>query len=221
MLSAYKNLPVPQPLRSKQKGVVLVIALVVLVAMLLAGIALVRSVDTANVIAGNLAFQQAATHSGDTGIEAGIAWLESHKTSLTVNCQAPTGSTPCAYNAAGLSNFPVNGTSWNDYWIDDLDGQAVQVNFASDGSPTSAVGGTTTSDASGNSVRYVIHRMCSTVGAPAIGTCSFRPPTPDPNSSLDVNSTPWAAARQVNYRITVKVTGPRNTVSYVQSLVAM
>ncbi|MES1981475.1 MAG: hypothetical protein V4443_03255 [Pseudomonadota bacterium] len=210
-------------MRSKQKGVVLVIALVVLVAMLLAGIALVRSVDTANVIAGNLAFQQAATHSADIGIEAAIAWLESHQTSLTTDCQAPTGSTPCAYAAAGLNSSPGNGVSWNDYWIaNDIDHQAVQVNFASNGSPTSAVGGTTTtSDASGNSVLYVIHRMCSTVGAPAIGVCAFRPPVCDTTSGLDSGATCWTAPRQVNYRITVKVTGPRNTVSYVQSLVAM
>ena len=44
-----------------QSGVVLFIALIVLVAMSLAGVALVRSVDTNLLIAGNLAFKQGDT----------------------------------------------------------------------------------------------------------------------------------------------------------------
>ena len=59
-----------------QQGVVLVIALIILVAMTLAGIALVRSVDTTNIIAGNIAFQQAAVHSGEAGAEAAIRFIE-------------------------------------------------------------------------------------------------------------------------------------------------
>jgi Tfp pilus assembly protein PilX len=54
--------------RRAQQGVVLFIALIVLVAMSLAGIALMRSVDTNVLIAGNLAFRQGATMAGDWGI---------------------------------------------------------------------------------------------------------------------------------------------------------
>ena len=50
--------PVPH-----QRGIVMIVALVVLVAMTLAAIALTRTVYTSNIVAGNLAFQQAATHS--------------------------------------------------------------------------------------------------------------------------------------------------------------
>lgn len=59
----------------KQRGVVLLIALIALVALTLAGIALVRSVDTGNVIAGNLAFKQAALQVSDTGTEAALTAL--------------------------------------------------------------------------------------------------------------------------------------------------
>ena len=41
----------------KQRGTMLIIALIVLVAMTLAGIATMRSVDTATVMAGNIAFR--------------------------------------------------------------------------------------------------------------------------------------------------------------------
>ena len=44
-------------LRRTQSGVVLFIALIVLVAMTLAGIAIMRSVDTGNQIAGNVGVQ--------------------------------------------------------------------------------------------------------------------------------------------------------------------
>ena len=54
-------------LASRQGGVVLMIALIILVALTLGGIALVRSVDTTNLISGNLAFQQAATRAGEAG----------------------------------------------------------------------------------------------------------------------------------------------------------
>ena len=49
--------------RRAQEGVVLFIALIVLVAMSLAGVALMRSVDTALVVAGNFAFKKSAIRS--------------------------------------------------------------------------------------------------------------------------------------------------------------
>ncbi len=51
--------------RSGQRGVALFFALICMVAIMLAAVMLVRSVDTATLIAGNLAFQQSATRSGD------------------------------------------------------------------------------------------------------------------------------------------------------------
>ena len=55
--------------RRAQRGVILFIALIVLVAMSLAGIALMRSVDTNVMIAGNLAFRQGATLAADRAFE--------------------------------------------------------------------------------------------------------------------------------------------------------
>ena len=67
-----------------QEGVVLLISLIVLVAMTLAAIALVRSVDTTNIIAGNLAFQQAATNAGDLGSEQAIDWIQTQATGTSL-----------------------------------------------------------------------------------------------------------------------------------------
>jgi Tfp pilus assembly protein PilX len=71
-----------------QSGVVLIIALIVLVAMTLAALALVRSVDTNNLIAGNMAFQQAAKHSADAGVEAAATWLKANSTGSVLDSTA-------------------------------------------------------------------------------------------------------------------------------------
>ncbi len=60
------------PRRSAQRGVVLFIALIVLVAMSLAGVAMVRSVDTALGIAGNLAFKAATTQGTEKGLQTAL-----------------------------------------------------------------------------------------------------------------------------------------------------
>ena len=62
-------------LPSRVRGAVLFISLIVLVAMTLAGIAMMRSVDTGNLIAGNLAFEQGAMQAADRGIEQAFQWL--------------------------------------------------------------------------------------------------------------------------------------------------
>ena len=53
----------------------LFIALLVMVALSLAGIALIRSADTATIVAGNLAFKQAAEYTVDRSIEQAIKAL--------------------------------------------------------------------------------------------------------------------------------------------------
>jgi Tfp pilus assembly protein PilX len=63
--------------RQNQRGVVLLIALIILVAMTLAGIGMMRSVDTGSVISGNLAFKQATLLSSDRAVSDGYNALAS------------------------------------------------------------------------------------------------------------------------------------------------
>lgn len=188
--------------RARQSGMVLIIALIVLVAMTLAGIALVRSVDTTNVIAGNLAFRQAATHASDKGIEAAIAWLTSANTAILEGTTAATG-----YLSARAD--PAPGDSWDEFWMDSLDSQAVTL--------------TPNPDAAGNTVKYFIHRLCQASGSPTVAAtgCSFAPVACDQTSSAAIPSRCDTPAAQVYYRITSQVTGPRSTTTYVQSIIAL
>lgn len=198
----------------KQAGVVLIIALVVLVAMTLAAVALVRSVDTNTVIAGNLAFQQAAKHSSDAGVEAAIAWLDDcGRTHATCASSVLENDNPTnGYSATGskAEQNPAAGQSWDAYWAQTLAARAVTLN-----------GGTR--DGAGNLVSYVIDRMCNGTGTVTSGaSCVASPVVMEATGNLEEgNEVQLNAASVVYYRITVRVAGPRNTVSYVQAVVSM
>lgn len=209
------------PAQHAQRGIVLLMALIVLVALTLAGLALTRSVYTSNIIAGNLAFQQAATHAADRGIEDAVAWLEANNgqtTSATATaCISAQSSTVLACDQADHGYIAhrqdPSGESWASFWDNNFAGNNMAKSLGAD-------------DA-GNSVAYIIQRMCTLTGdAQATGNdCASSPVASDSTcsggSSCDAQKVNLASVSQVYYRITVKVTGPRNTQSYVQSMVAL
>lgn len=195
--------PSRPPLARKQQGVVLFITLIILVAMTLAGMAMVRSVFTTNLIAGNLALQQAATHAGDAGTEDAIAWLETNNKDTILHDSTPAGGRYLA-----LTIPLAAGQSWDQYWQAQLAGQAISL----------------APDAAGNTVSYVIQRLCNGTGNPSIpGTGCAQPQTNSTASSGSKGAGVIALQfnAQIYYRITSRISGPRNTVSYVQTVVAL
>jgi Tfp pilus assembly protein PilX len=188
----------------KQRGVVLFIALIVLVAMSLAGIALMRSVDTGTIVAGNLAFRQGAMHVGDIGIEAARSWLQTQSSASLYN-DIPAS----AYYAGWAQNVVLVGTP-----------SGSQVAF--DWSTAAPV--VSPAPPAGYSVSYVIHRLCESAGDPASITCVKQTGA----ASASGGGTKGAAAfgqmaiqvpTSSLYRITVRVVGPRNSTSFVQAVV--
>jgi type IV pilus assembly protein PilX len=186
-----------------QRGAALIFALIVLVTMLLAGAALMRSVDTSVVIAGNLALKQATTASGETGVEAAIAWLEANKTGATLHTSIPDSG----YMAA--EQHPNVNQSWDSFWIGAL-------------APAHQIV-TLPADTTDNRVSYVIHRLCNDTGPPtSVGAhCSTPPSVISSGNSKGAGIINPIASTQVYYRITARIDGPRNTLSYVQVIVAM
>lgn len=189
--------------RPLQRGAVLFIALIVLVAMSLAGIALIRSVDTANLIAGNLAFKQNTVHGGDWGAEQARTWLQNQGTINPANLyiDQPAGG----YSAAMQTGLDFTGT---DPSAPDFDWSANSFNAGN--------------DPAGNQVRYVIHRMCELAGNPGSVNCvrtSAGGTTGGTQGGATYGGAALPSTTQIYYRITARVTGPRNTVSYVQVMV--
>lgn len=211
--------PVPklacQPLPSRQRGVVLMIALIMLVAMTLGGIALVRSVNITNIIAGNLAFQQGATNSGDTGIEVAVNWLET-------NTGATLYTSVAAQGYVATRQDPGAGQNWDTFWRTVLVNQAVTVNPANPG--TFMAYTASAPNSAGNTVSYAIQRLCAQPLPPssAGAGCSQPPATiSTSSSSKGAGVVALTYGSQVYYRITSRIAGPRNTVSYVQAIVAL
>ena len=83
--------------RGYQRGVSLVIALIALVAMTLAGLALMRSVDTTNLISGNLAFRQSALNATDVGVETALVTLNTIVTT-SIKSKFSIGACCCKCN---------------------------------------------------------------------------------------------------------------------------
>lgn len=194
------------PSRKPQSGVVLIISLIVLVAMTLAALALIRSADTGNLIAGNMAFQQAATHSAEVGIESAVTWLDA-ASEATLESDNPTNG--YVANGSDSSHAPgaADSYSWDQFWAGNIKDSARVVTA-------------TEADQAGNTVSYIIDRLCNAVGAKSRTNCVLSPETRvGVGNSAGVGSSQFNAPISVYYRITVRVEGPRNTVSYVQSVV--
>jgi type IV pilus assembly protein PilX len=186
----------------RERGIVLLVSLVVLAAMTLAAISMMRSVITGNRVSGNLAFQQSATQSADVGIERAVAWLEANNGPVLNANVTRSASTPGYY----ASTQYVPGQSWDAFWS--------VVQAQANALPT---------DAAGNTVSFVIERLCNSAGAPTSGIgCAVSPTTiGSQGGSRGAQVIQFEVANQRYYRITARVTGPRNTVSFVQAVVAL
>lgn len=60
----------------RERGNALIFSLIALVGMIAAGAALTRSVDTGNLVAGNMAFRLASLQTGDLGVEKAVGHLQ-------------------------------------------------------------------------------------------------------------------------------------------------
>lgn len=196
----------------RQGGVVMLVALIVLVVMTLAGIALMRSMDTSTMIAGNMAFKQAATQAADVGIESAIAYLEQQNTN--------NGLYETVKNA-GYSSQTLDNKAYLDsgkaFWAAVEGAGVCHLNKFGQGCIPAPE-----ANANGNLVSYSIQRLCLNNKQPdkhcaaVSGTV-----TAEGNSEGAQEDVYGATTMTVYYRITVRVVGPRNSVSYVQSIVAL
>ena len=205
-----------------QRGVVLFIALLVMVALSLAGIALIRSADTATIVAGNLAFKQAANSAVDRSVEQAIQAL---------------------FNPGGPSPDIVDKTkhdSGQNYFACVLADDGKKCRPATDEIPeipaalktqdaTKSLKALVPVDAADNKSYYVIERMClyDKDSDPVSGRLGQPVPT-----NCNLLAAPGALGADAGtqhfegltrpggafYRVTVRVEGPRNTVAYAQAI---
>ena len=185
-----------------QAGVVLMITLIALVTLALAALALIRSVDTNIIIAGNVSLKQAATLTADNGVETAIDWMAKQAAS-----DFDEDHTDVAYYATSVDNpLEWNKDEWEDLPAKAAEGEGIDANGVDQGR---------------NRILYVIQRMCSETGPPDEKKCLIVQGSSE-GEGQHVQGGPKldkAGLLSPLYRITARVDGPRNTVSYVQAFV--
>lgn len=187
--------------KSTQRGITLFLALIVLVAMTLSGLALFRTGDTGILVAGNVALQKSATRQGDEGAEHAIGRI---RAAAAGALYTTAGGMGVGYVANALNDAPAATQTWAEWW--DI--------YAGTHAPFQLAQNATT----GNQVSYYIQRLCAGEGQPYLATmCSGPPP-----ASVECPEPPCAELppKVVYYRITSRVAGPNNTLSFVQTLVS-
>lgn len=201
---------VPISARSHQRGVAFPVALLMLMVLLIGATAMVRNVDTAVQVSGNLAFKQAATMGADRGISTAVAWLRAQGATALHNSNAAAGY------CSSLHAQDLNPTGWDPVAEGQWTAACTPVALAA--------------DASGNQVEYMIHRLCAQPDrSPALqpGFCSTASgaaigfeETSSRRSGRDLLGT---TVVNVAYRITVRVQsagrGGVNNRSFVQATI--
>jgi hypothetical protein len=171
-----------------------------LVAMMLAAFALFRAVDTATMVAGNLTFKQGAVNAGDRGVRLAYAWLQDQATNAPANLL--NSNSGQGYYSSQHANDP----NWNPV-----------TDWPSSGTVSAGT------DSAGNTVSYVIHRLCTQPGLAYNATgnlCATYSAASSASSggSQSVDAPAFSGVVYVYYRVTAKVVGPRNSISYIQSM---
>ncbi len=109
-----------QHTRARQKGVMLLITLIMLVAMTLAAIALVSSVDTSNLVSGNMAFQQTTIDAANLGTDQAISYIYNPATNFVKNCKSTSPGANCinGYKSWHEKTLepPTAGQTWDGFW---------------------------------------------------------------------------------------------------------
>ncbi|MDP3777861.1 pilus assembly PilX N-terminal domain-containing protein [Methylotenera sp.] len=194
----------------KQQGVVLFVALIALVVMSLAAVALIRSVDTNTIIAGNMALKHSALVSSDRGVETALDWLAGEN--LIDLKRLEQDNVASGY----YSTFIINGSPD----LDDRDVLKAEDTWASAAKAKGVgiVGGTEVS--SGNEIKFIIQRMCRVSGMAANANCLQGAPKADKGSlRVGPDCCPPEPLPEPIYRITTRVAGAKNTFSYAQTFV--
>ena len=192
---------------------VLLYGLIVLAIMLIGAAAMVRSMNTSLVNAGNIGFKRDITNQAERAAATAMTMLNSGALALLASRQTSSAAnnysaTILATNAQGLptvlltdATFTTVGVTTNDISVPD---QAI-------------------------TLRWVVDRLCVNTGVADASHCTMaNDPSPAGGSGSDlinaIDTTSGGAgalARRVVYRVSVRVTGPRSTQAFFQTTVTL
>ena len=228
----------PLPGRSVQGGIVLFAALIALVTITLAALALIRSIDTNLLIAGNQSFKESCLGASDISIETATNWLSS-RIDESNPAAFDVSNIGAGYYANWMEGCDMTG---NKTPLDPLD----DVSWAGEGGHANCNMSAISSSnmPAGYAASYIITRMCvcdgpingiCTGSANTVNFCSGVGSATGPgrfHGSADYNyriqnmsessgSGSSSGSGGAYYRIVTRVTCPRNTTSFVETIVTL
>lgn len=184
----------------QQRGVVLVFALIALVIMLIGAVAITRSINSSQFNIGNIGFKRDLANQSERAVQlamnavnAGGALADPTKR-LTALASANYSAVKLADNIQGIPNILLQS-----------DAQFATVGTAPD----------IDVDGLNVKVRYVVDRLATAEGACNSANCTMSTAQVFGGAASELN--PVTPAPQPVYRLTVRLTGPRNTLSFFQS----
>lgn len=177
-----------------QRGVVLFVAMIAILALTLAALALDRAVATDATIAGNVDARTHATLLASDAIERSIAGL--FETGAIADRLAD--DVPHNYFASRQAGEDARGVP-----------RALQTiaNYPTDAAIVDA--------GDRHHLRYVIERLCLRSGAAATDNCTLTPPSA---AAARGTPPPGEPPRTPIYRVTVRVDGPAGTTAFLQAM---
>lgn len=199
-MSLYKTLPYKTP--RTQAGVVLPITLISLMIMLIASVALIRSTDNSLLVAGHVSFKRDIINQA----ERAMPGIKTQFLTGTLNkISAREGDIKASNYYASIQPSNTNGIPTVLLNTSTFDGL-----FASNNIVDSSAGIT---------IRYLIDRMCIKTGEVDIANCATVSSTTDVGGDAShLGNEGKASGVDVPvYRISIRVSGPRNTEAFIQS----
>jgi len=184
---------------SRQRGVVLIYTLIILLILTIGAVALVRSMHTSLFSAGNLAFRQDLVNQGEQAVTNVVTQFKTGAFSTPGSTDADNkafnySSTALPTNAQGVPNALLDKTLF------------------------AAVASTPANDIVGATpdvtMIYVIDRLCSVTGPSNAAVCVQSTAAPT-GGTAPGNGLPPPSATV--YRLSVRVSGPRNTQTFLQT----
>jgi type IV pilus assembly protein PilX len=185
--------------QSRQRGVVLIFCLIVLVILLSGGVAVIRSTNSSLFSAGNLAFKRDLLNQGEQavahvmGLFQGGGGLASSTSTQQNDATRNYSATQLPTNAQGIPTAMLQSNSA----------------FASAWTASDLTGAT-----SDVQIRYLIDRMCSAAGAASSNNCVQAQSAPTGGTAGAGGPTVTTASV---YRLTIRVNGPRDTQVFMQT----
>jgi type IV pilus assembly protein PilX len=189
---------------ARQSGVILLIVLVALVALLSAGVALVRSSDVGLLQAGNLAFQRDLQNQAERGVLAALDQFGATG-NLSDESKRVDNKPGINYSAQRLPT--------------DVRGIPLALLSQSNFEKAAMTGGDIVDGPNALVVRTVIDRLCASTGPYNADTCTnFDPAVGQPPEPCDSHDCIRRKGSELPvYRISVRATGPRNTQVFLQT----